>query len=171
MAARPNPHQLVAVDSNVAYDLNDAREFAVDAIELIRRRLNPVDIVAPLAVQQELGYIARFADSEREREAARQATRALARHRIGPQNLQPVQLGIAGRVAERLLAAGLLPVTEENDAHIFVEAAVGGCTMLITSDGHLRHADFARLTFELNNFDLNAPVIATPREILRKFFR
>ena len=30
--------------------------------------------------------------------------------------------------------------------------------------------DFERLTIELQKYDLTAPVIATPREIVRKFF-
>ena len=41
----------------------------------------------------------------------------------------------------------------------------------VTSDTDLRGVDFARLTFELRHFDLNAPVIATPKEIVQKFFR
>ena len=36
---------------------------------------------------------------------------------------------------------------------------------------HLRGIDFERLTLELQAFDVPAPVIATPREIVRKFFR
>jgi hypothetical protein len=31
--------------------------------------------------------------------------------------------------------------------------------------------DFARLTIELQGFDLTAPVIATPAEVVRKFFQ
>jgi hypothetical protein len=36
---------------------------------------------------------------------------------------------------------------------------------------NLRAIDFQRLSFELAAFDLTVPVIATPREIVRKFFR
>ena len=43
--------------------------------------------------------------------------------------------------------------------------------MLLTNDEHLRGIDFERLTLELQTFDAMAPVIATPREIIRKFFR
>jgi hypothetical protein len=35
----------------------------------------------------------------------------------------------------------------------------------------LRGIDFERLAFELHSFDLAAPVIASSREIVRKFFR
>jgi hypothetical protein len=41
----------------------------------------------------------------------------------------------------------------------------------LTSDEHLREIDFQRLSFELASFEVGAPVIATPREIVLKFFR
>jgi len=40
----------------------------------------------------------------------------------------------------------------------------------LTSDEHLREVDHERLTLVLNPFDLVPPVIASPREIVRKFF-
>jgi hypothetical protein len=43
--------------------------------------------------------------------------------------------------------------------------------MLLTSDEPLRGIDFERLTLELQAFDVTVPVIATPREIVRKFFQ
>ena len=56
------------------------------------------------------------------------------------------------------------------DGLILAEAALLGCSMLLTSDDHLRSMDFARLAFELQAFHARVPVIATPREIVRKFF-
>jgi hypothetical protein len=46
-----------------------------------------------------------------------------------------------------------------------------GARLLLSSDEHLRGIDFARLTIELQSFDLTAPVIATPLEVVRKFFQ
>ena len=43
--------------------------------------------------------------------------------------------------------------------------------LALTSDEHLQGIDFERLTFELQSFDVTAPVIATPREMVKKFFR
>jgi hypothetical protein len=40
----------------------------------------------------------------------------------------------------------------------------------LSSDEHLHGMDFEQLTIELQNFDLSAPVIATPAEVVRKFF-
>ncbi len=83
----------------------------------------------------------------------------------------PVGHGIVERVAERLRAAELLPVAEVNDSQLVAEAALLEVQLLLSSDEHLRGMDFARLTIELQTFDLTAPVIATPREMVRKFFR
>jgi hypothetical protein len=77
----------------------------------------------------------------------------------------------AGKIAQRLLQAALLPSPEVNDAQILAESAALGCSILLTSDEHLRAIDFQRLSFELTPFELGAPVIATPWEIVRKFFR
>ena len=54
---------------------------------------------------------------------------------------------------------------------LVAESALLGARLLLSSDEHLRGIDLARLTIELQNFDLTAPVIATPREIVRKFFQ
>ena len=50
------------------------------------------------------------------------------------------------------------------------EAALLEARLLLSSDEHLRDINFTRLSLELHNFDLTAPVIATPTEIVRKFF-
>jgi len=41
---------------------------------------------------------------------------------------------------------------------------------LLTSDEHLRGVDHEHLTLVLNPFDLVPPVIASPRDIVRRFF-
>ena len=73
-------------------------------------------------------------------------------------------------IAVRLRQAMLLPASEVNDAHILAEAAALGCSILLTSDEHLRSIDFQRLRFELAPFELAVPVIAAPRDIVRAFF-
>jgi len=87
-----------------------------------------------------------------------------------PANLIAVRHGIAERIAERVRERGLIPDEEINDSLLLAESALLGCSMLLTSDEHLRGIDFERLTLELQTFDAAAPVIATPREIVRKFF-
>ena len=64
-----------------------------------------------------------------------------------------------------------MPAEELNDSLIIAEAALLGCRMLVSSDAHLRGVDFQTLTRLLKDRHVAAPVIATPREIVRKFFR
>jgi hypothetical protein len=51
------------------------------------------------------------------------------------------------------------------------ETALLDCSILLTSDEHLRAVDHEQATLLLRRYELIAPVIATPREIARKFFR
>ena len=88
-----------------------------------------------------------------------------------PVNLIAVGHGIAERIAERIRDRGLIPGEEVNDSLGLAESALLACSLLLSSDAHLRGIDFERLTLELQAFDVTAPVIATPREIVRKFFQ
>ena len=82
-----------------------------------------------------------------------------------------VALDFAKGIDERLRRCGLLPEEEVHDSLVLTEAAALGCALLTSSDDDLRSVDHVKLTRELARFDLIAPVIATPREIVRKFFR
>jgi len=107
-------------------------------------------------------------------EVRRAAGEFLRRHRTwGFRLLHTVPLGdlFVAKIAERLIKASLIPASEVNDAHILAESAALACSVLLTSDEHLRAIDFQRLNFELAPFEVRAPVIATPREIVHKFFR
>jgi len=64
-----------------------------------------------------------------------------------------------------------LPLEEVHDAIILAEIALLRCAMLLTSDAHLRAIEHQQLTWLLSAHDLPTPVIATPREIVGKFFR
>jgi hypothetical protein len=77
---------------------------------------------------------------------------------------------MAERIASRVRERDLVPGEEINDSLVLAESALLGCSVLLTSDEHLRGIDFERLTLELQAFDVAAPVIATPAEIVRKFF-
>jgi len=58
-----------------------------------------------------------------------------------------------------------------DEVTILAECALLNYSMLLARDEHLRGIDFDRLTLELRAFDAAASVIATPREVVRKFFR
>jgi hypothetical protein len=110
-------------------------------------------------------------EDQQKRDAARKAIQLAQSWRIVPVNLIAVRHGIAERIAGRIRELGLIPSDEVNDSLVLAESALLGCSLLLTSDEHLRGIDFVRLTLELQAFDVGAPVIATPREIVRKFFQ
>ena len=169
MAAISNRPQLIAVDANVLFDLAGGLDDVVDAVSVIRERLRDARFLIPPTVQHELANWALRGDAQK-REAARSAIRLSQSWRMVPANLIAVRHGIAERIAERARERGLMPDEEINDSLVLAESALLGCSMLLTSDEHLRGIDFERLTLELQAFDVAAPVIATPREIVRKFF-
>ena len=171
MESQPHRSQLVAVDSNVPLDLADGNESVLDAVNTIRARLTNVRFVVTPSVFQELVHVA-FKDSvAARRELARGALRRLKEWQFDLLEIVPVGHGIVESIARRLRAVGLLPEEEVHDSLILAEAALLGCAVLLTSDSHLRGLDYARLTWELNACDVSVPVIATPREIVNKFFR
>lgn len=169
MAATTNRPQLVAVDANVLFDLADDLDDVVDAVSVIRDRLRDARLLIPPTAQHELANWALRGDGQK-RESARKAIRLSQSWRIIPAQFIAVRHGIAERIAERLRERGLIPDEEMNDSLVLAESALLGCSMLLTSDAHLRGIDFERLTLELQGFDVAAPIIATPREIVRKFF-
>jgi hypothetical protein len=77
----------------------------------------------------------------------------------------------AEELAETFRVRQLLPAAEVHDALILAETVLLGCSVLLTSDSHLREVDHEQLTWALSAHNLVSPVIATPREIVRKFFR
>lgn len=170
MAAKPNRPRLVAVDANVLFDLADGLDDVVDAVSVIRERIRDARFLIPPTVQHELANWALCGDDPK-RESARKAIRLGQSWRIVPVNLIAVGHGVAERIAERVREQGLIPEEEVNDSLVLAETALLDCSMLLTSDEHLRGIDFERLTLELRTFDVTAPVIATPREIVRKFFQ
>ncbi|MGA2659145.1 MAG: type II toxin-antitoxin system VapC family toxin [Verrucomicrobiota bacterium] len=163
--------QILAADTNVGMDLARGDEWVLDSLSTIRRRLPGSSLLIPPTVSEELAWLALHAEETAERAAAHAFLRG---HRNwGFQLLHAVPLGDAyvEKIAVRLRQAALLPASEVNDAHILAEAAALGCSILLTSDEHLRAIDFQRLRFELTPFELAAPVIAAPRDIVRGFFR
>ena len=170
MAARPPRSPLIAVDTNVPLDLADRKEHVLDALEAVRRRIKPGRVLVTPTVFQELVFLADDSEAESDRAQARCALRGLASWDFDVVNLVPVGHGIVERIADRLQEARLLPAEEYNDGLILAEAALLGCAILLTGDAHLRGLDFQRAALELKAFDVEMPGIATPREIVAKFF-
>src|SRR6266481_2854696 len=147
---------LVAVDANVLMDLGEGAESVIDALTTLRQRFRHPRLIIPPTGQQELVYIARGGDTEKERLRARFGIEAARRWLIVPVNLMPVGHGIVERVAQKLRSAELLPASEVNDSQLVAESALLGARLLLSSDEHLRGIDFTRLTIELQGFDVTA---------------
>ena len=161
---------LIAADTNVLLDLAQDVEAVRDALDTIRHRLSDARLVVPPTVLHELALVLRDNDKQM-RETARHALAELRAWGFEPLNLVPVGHGIVERIAGEIRRKDLLPTEEMNDSLIIAEAALLQCGVLLSSDAHLRGVDFKRLKLLLQGFDVAAPVIATPREIVRKFCR
>ena len=161
---------LIAADTNVLLDLALEVEAVVDALATIRQRLPEARFVVPPTVLHELALAVRTGETDRLRKAALRALSQLRAWGFEPLNLVPVGHGIVERIAAEIRDRDLVPAEELNDSLIIAEAALLGCRMLVSSDAHLRGVDFPRLTLLLKNSHVAAPVIATPREIVGKFF-
>lgn len=171
MANETPPLQILAADTNVPLDLALGRDLVLDAVAAIRKRIPHRFILVPPTVAGELVTLAEH-DASAEKRAA--AARFFTEHRAwGFRLLSFVPLGdeFVHQVAARLRCQGLIDEAEVNDSPVLVEAAALNCSLLVTSDEHLRAVDYERLALEFRRFDLIAPVIATPREIVKKFFR
>lgn len=171
MALRPNLPALVAIDTNVALDFSDGREVVVDSLATIRKRIKDCALYLPPTALIELGHAAEFGETNDKRAAAKNFLRQHRAWHFRLVHFVPAGQARVNQLAEALRERGLLPAHEINDSFVLAESALLGCTMLLTSDEHLRGVDFERLTFELQAFDATAPVIATPREIVHKFFQ
>ncbi len=152
-------------------DLALNREAVWDALAAIRRAIPGASLIVPPTAAQEMAWLAHHGESANKRAAA---SRFFAKHQEwGMRIISYVIHGdeFVTRVAARLRDVGLVDESEVNDSLILAEAASLGSSILLTGDEHLRGMDFSRLKFELDRFDLSAPVIATLSEIVKKFLR
>ena len=162
----------LAADTNVLLDLADEVEHILDALAVIDERLPDAERLAPPSVLDELAYLADSGQTLQVRRSARRAIQQLRnRPRFRPVLELPFSPGKADILANEFRRARLLPEEEIHDGLILAETVLLDGDVLLTSDEHLRSIDHQQLTWLLNQHDLSAPVIATPREIVRKFFR
>lgn len=162
----------LAVDTNVLLDLADEVHDVLDAVDIIDDRLPDAERLVPPSVLDELAYLADFGQGQPLRQSAKRAIQLLrGKDRFRPILELPFAPENAEKLAQEFRRRGLLPDEEVHDALILAETVLLDCHILLTSDGHLRSLDHQQLTWLLNQRELTAPVIATPREIVRKFFR
>lgn len=166
----PTP-QFVAVDTNILFRLADRDEQILDAWELIRSRIERVEFLASTTVLGEIADKTRTGNPPGLRRKATQVlTELRSRWQVSPARLSSLQEALAVNAANEARRLGLLPAEECNDARIIAEAAVLNCILLVSGDSHLLAADYRRLSVLFRQLDLPAPVIASPRDLLRRFF-
>ena len=167
----PRP-QLVAVDTNVLLLLAERDDDTQDAWKTIRERINPMQFLVTPTVFEELSYKAESDPDLELRELAEKALLELRpRWECQPVLLNAVQDVTVAQAAARLRHSGLLSYEERNDAFVLAEAAVLDCILLVTFDSHLRSIDFQRLGLLCRELEMAAPIIATPSEVIKKFYR
>ncbi len=162
----------LAADTNVLVDIEDGVEDVLDALSVIERRLPNADWLVTPSVLDELASLCDSGETERLRKSSRRALLHLrSQIRFRPLLSLPFGEDLAEHIANECRRRGLLPVEEVHDSLILAESALLDCGILLTSDEHLRAIDHEEATLLLRKYDLVAPVIATPKEIARKFFR
>lgn len=165
------PPRLVAVDSNVLLALAEEDSDTLDAWELIQIRLRPVMLLVSPTVLDEVGHKAEDPAKSRLRDLAIKALTDLRpRWKLQPVELRPDQETIVESAATALWHSGQLPFSERNDAFILVEAAVLECMLLVSHDSHLLGLRQRELKNMLRRFQLTPPIIASPGQIIKKFY-
>lgn len=163
----------IAADTNVLLDYAAKDEIVVDCFATIRKRISNSAVVVLPTVLHELALLV---DSPDESEEARQAAYvALSSFHDGWRfqavDCLPVEHGIVEEIARKVRDAGLLPSQEFNDSLILAEAALVGASILLSNDGHLLGMDQQKLKEVLEACDVAVPLVASPRKIVRDFFR
>lgn len=162
----------LAADTNLLLDLSANVESALDAVGTIEKRLPDADWLVPPSVLDELAYLCDSGQTPEIRETARSAFQQLREiRRFRPLLELPFASEDAEELAKEFRSRKLLPEKEVHDSLILAETVLLECGILLTSDEHLRGIDHEQLTWVLAAHKLAPPVIATPREIVRKFFR
>jgi predicted nucleic acid-binding protein len=171
MATRPKP-RLVAVDTNILLRLAEGEESTIDGIQAVRDRLRPVEFVVSSTAYQELIHLALHHNGLREGAVALGALSKLRESwKFTPAPFNALQRSIADNAARCMLRNRLLPDEEKNDARIVAESAVLNCVLLVSNDSHLLAVDHRRLGLLFRELDLPVPLIVSPREIVKKFYR
>jgi hypothetical protein len=163
---------LVAVDTNFPLLLAKEDGDALDALRTLRERVRPADILVPPTAVDEMIYIAQTEPDRKLRELAGRALLDLrSRWHFRPADLNSPEEIIAADAARQILLAGILPIAERNDAAIIAESAVLNSVLIVSNDSHLLDVDHRALGLLFRELDLPVPLIVSPREIVKKFYR
>jgi hypothetical protein len=161
---------LIAVDTNVLYDLAEQDEDVTDAIATIRGRVPDPDFIIPITAAQEVAREI-LVNGPACKQAAVATRDAVPVWKFRVASTLGVPNAIAERIGDDLRHEGLIPEEEKNDALLVGEAAVLSARMVLTSDHHLTDIAFGPAALIVAFYGYTMPVIAEPREIVNRFFR
>jgi len=165
---------LVAVDANVLMDEEDQEPDVLDAMAVIRKRIDRAQFVVTETVAQELAWLSENGTTEHCRTLAIGVLMHLLHRGYTPLVMSPVERGIASEISLKMRMKSIIPHGEENDATLLAEAALKGCGILLTSDQHLLDAnqDTPKLwrILEDSHVQSHQILIAKPRDIVKSFF-
>jgi predicted nucleic acid-binding protein len=162
---------LVAVDTNFPLLLAEGDDDAFDAWQVLRQRLKPQILVPPTALAELLFQSEQDVDVA-QRELAGTALRQLrSKWHMELGAIPPADKRRVLAAARQLLLRNVLPLEEWNDAKIIAEAAALSSTLLVSNDSHLLQVDHRWLVVIFREFDLPVPLIASPRDLVQKFYR
>ena len=152
--------------------LAEGSEIALDALAVVRERMRPAEILIPPTVLEELNFHAKASPDLKLRTTARTAIENLYfKWRFHPADFNSSQEAMVAEAARRVLFSELIPDAERNDADIIAESAVLNSVLLVSNDSHLLQVDHRRLGLIFRELDLPVPLIVSPREIVKKFYR
>ena len=123
----------LSLDTNVLFDLADRKDFAHEFREAYQRKGYAL-VISPTVVA-ELYFFHRHGDAE-ERRLASLALGGIIAWDIQAFPLTSIRLDLARRFSSTIIARGLLPESEINDAFILAETAVAEIPLVVSSDRH-----------------------------------
>jgi predicted nucleic acid-binding protein len=162
----PGSKPLLALDTNVLFDLADRKEFAEAVLEILQEQKATVK-VSP-TVLLELEYELEHPASPEKAKRAERAFRCFRTWDITPFTLAPVQHAIAKEFSKRLQGAQLLPDVEFHDGCILAEAALWPVEFLVTSDIHLLSIDREKLRAHFKAQELPVVDVVSARNLFAR---
>ena len=154
----------LSLDTNVLFDLADEKDFAHDFREVYQAKGYAL-VICPTVVA-ELYFLREHGDVEEGRLASL-SLKNITSWDIQVFPLTSVQIDLARRLAADIIARGLLPADETNDARILAETSVVGVPLIVSSDHHLLDIDSEILRNTCMEVDLPPVYAANPRCLLR----
>ncbi len=162
----------VAVDTNFLIALADKDDDSLDALRTLQERLATHRRLVPPTTLLETGFLSRQQQDQQLAALAEMALDKMVHQwRFEYGYVPPGQIGVAQQVAREIRWRGLLPDEEKHDSLIVAEAALLNAVLLVTDDSNMRDIEPLPLDLLLSEFHLRAPLIVTPREIVRQFSR